>query len=199
MRRLYITKIPWVALRGAAPSVFDPPAPTVTATDELVDLRIADKRLRPPTRLQAPPLVFDDDTLAKSQFVLEESVRYLMHRFSAAEFLTVYIPSPLVSYRLDTAAVKVGRPDGAGRLYSVSEIYRLSDALCNRVLASAQRLGSDFLDLRPYVRQQSQDQTLHGPNDWNHFNRRGYEVMGKAIAGQLQERGGRSPCEAIEP
>jgi hypothetical protein len=125
---------------------------------------------------------FDSETTRKSLFVLEESMRYATRYFNGSTFLIVYIPSPLVLYDLESASVKVVPPDGTGRAYSVSEIYAMSDNLCNQVALVASRVGSSFLDLRPYARVRAKEHPLHGPNDWHHFNRLGYEALGSAVA-----------------
>jgi hypothetical protein len=131
-------------------------------------------------------------------FVLEESMRYAIRFFKEATFLLVYIPSPLVSYDLETAGVKVAPPDGTGRIYSVSEIHRMSDELCHQVALVASRQGATFLDLRPYVRLRAKEHPVHGPNDWHHFNRLGYEALGSAVADSLRRTGSLPPsCQII--
>jgi hypothetical protein len=133
-------------------------------------------------------------------FVLEESMRHATRFFTGAKFLLVYIPSPLVAYDLEATNVRVAPPDGTGRAYAVSEIYRKSDDLCRHVALVASRLGSSFLDLRPYARQGAREHPLHGPNDWHHFNRRGYEILGRAVAENLRQPGSLPPsCQTIEP
>jgi len=193
--RLYIAKIPWVAYRsiGAAEEA----STTIGDADERVDLRVGGRHIRPPTRLMAPPMMYNDELLDRTLLVFQESLRYVMRRFGAAKFLTVYIPSPLVSYELDGPSVKIGRPDGAGRRYAMSELLGRSDDLCNRVLAVAGNVGSEFLDLRPRVRREAREHAVHGPGDWGHFNRIGYETMGRTIAERLEHPGESSACAAL--
>jgi hypothetical protein len=182
LRRIYVPKLFWVAWRDIGLMLSDSENDTVTEKDQLVQLKTRATRLRPPVRLQAPPMWFDSETTRKSLFVLEESMRYATRYFNGSTFLIVYIPSPLVLYDLESASVKVVPPDGTGRAYSVSEIYAMSDNLCNQVALVASRVGSSFLDLRPYARVRAKEHPLHGPNDWHHFNRLGYEALGSAVA-----------------
>ncbi|HEY7557165.1 MAG TPA: hypothetical protein VIH18_20375 [Candidatus Binatia bacterium] len=182
LRRIYVPKLFWVAWRDIGLMLSDSENDTVTEKDQLVQLKTRATRLRPPVRLQAPPMWFDSETTRKSLFVLEESMRYATRYFNGSTFLIVYIPSPLVLYDLESASVKVVPPDGTGRAYSVSEIYAMSDNLCNQVALVASRVGSSFLDLRPYARVRAKEHPLHGPNDWHHFNRLGYESLGSAVA-----------------
>jgi hypothetical protein len=182
LRRIYVPKVFWVAWRDIGLMLSDSENDTVTEKDQLIQLKTRATRLRPPVRLQAPPMWFNSETTRKSLFVLEESMRYAMRYFNGSTFLIVYIPSPLVLYDLESASVKVTPPDGIGRAYSVSEIYAMSDNLCNQVALVASRVGSSFLDLRPYARVRAKEHPLHGPNDWHHFNRLGYEALGSAVA-----------------
>jgi len=198
MKRFYVSKLVWVLARDLALMLSDSEDDSVAEKDQLVYLKTPATSLRPPVRLQAPPLWFDTETTRKSLFVLEESMRYATRYFNGSTFLIVYIPSPLVSYDLESATVKVGPPDGTGRIYSVSEIHRKSDELCNQVALVASRVGSTFLDLRPFVRLRAKAHPVHGPNDWHHFNRLGYEALGSAVADSLRRTGSLPPsCQII--
>jgi hypothetical protein len=199
LKRFYVPKLVWVLCRDIALMLSDSENGTAPEQDQLVRVKTRAASLRPPVRLQAPPLWFDSETTRKSLFVLEESMRYAIRFFKGSTFLLVYIPSPLVSYDLETASVKVAPPDGTGRIYSVSEIHRMSDELCNQLALVASRLGTTFLDLRPYVRLRAKENSLHGPNDWHHFNRRGYETLGSAVAEGLRQTVNLPPsCQTID-
>jgi hypothetical protein len=198
LKRFYVPKLLWVLSRDIALMLSASEDGTVPERDQLVRLKTRATSVRPPARLQAPPLWFDSETTRKSLFVLEESMRYAIRFFKEATFLLVYIPSPLVSYDLETAGVKVAPPDGTGRIYSVSEIHRMSDELCHQVALVASRQGATFLDLRPYVRLRAKEHPVHGPNDWHHFNRLGYEALGSAVADSLRRTGSLPPsCQII--
>ena len=43
-------------------------------------------------------------------------------------------------------------------------------------------LIAGFLDLRPAIRVATAQEVLHGPRDFKHFNRKGYEVLGRSVA-----------------
>jgi hypothetical protein len=181
LKRSYVLKLIWVLWRDIA-TILYPEEDEVPQADQRVGLKTGATILRPAARFQSPPLRFDSETTRKSLFVLEQSMRYAMSFFKEAAFLLVYIPAPLVIYDLEATKVKVGPPDGTGAMYPVSEIHRTSDMLCNEVALIANRLGTAFLDLRPYLRLRAKSDLLHGPDDWQHFNRRGHEALGRAVA-----------------
>jgi hypothetical protein len=199
IRRFYVLKLLWVLGRDVALIFADPENHPVPEKDQLALLKTSTNVLQPPVPLQAPPLQFDPETTGKSLLVLEESMRFAMRYFSASRFLIVYIPSPLVLYDLESASLRVAPPDGDGRLYSLSEIHRTSDALCDQVALVARRVGAAFLDLRPRMRAAARARPLHGPHDWHHFNRTGYEVLGAAVAESLRRADTSLPsCRSID-
>ncbi|MEZ5436415.1 MAG: hypothetical protein R3E67_07900 [Pseudomonadales bacterium] len=54
-----------------------------------------------------------------------------------------------------------------------------------QIAQASQKQGVAFVDTTADLRQAADTQTMHGPRDWNHFNRRGYEVLGESVARQL--------------
>lgn len=135
----------------------------------------------------------------EDEYTTEAMTRLFQKIFSAGPRADALIERLVVSYDIESAGVKLAPPDGTGRIYAVSEIYRKSDELCDQVALVASRLGSSFLDLRPYARLQAKGNPLHGPKDWNHFNRLGYEALGKAVAERLRQTNGLRPsCQNID-
>ena len=96
LKRFYVPKLVWVLWRDIALMLSDSEGDTTPEKDQLVHLKTRASSLRPPVRLQAPPLWFDSETTRKSLFVLEESMRFATRYFNGSTFLLVYIPSPLV-------------------------------------------------------------------------------------------------------
>ena len=54
--------------------------------------------------------------------------------------------------------------------------------------------GAGFLDLRPVIRAGTVHEFLHGPRDFEHFNRKGYEILGKAVAERVDSPLSVPPC-----
>jgi len=61
-----------------------------------------------------------------------------------------------------------------------------------RAAAIGQRAG--FLDLRPAIRTASGRDMLHGLRDFKHFNRKGMEVLGQAVAERINRPLAQEPC-----
>jgi hypothetical protein len=44
-----------------------------------------------------------------------------------------------------------------------------------------------FIDARPVLRVAAAKSVLHGPQDWNHFNDDGYQVLGAFVARAIND------------
>jgi hypothetical protein len=88
----------------------------------------------------------------------------------AQKFVT-YIPSPLTiySFRDDNAVARVD----------------LSNSIEKQIMSLSAQHNFTFIDFTPVVRHAAQTQLLHGPKDWNHFNKAGYELLGATLAQAL--------------
>jgi hypothetical protein len=53
-------------------------------------------------------------------------------------------------------------------------------------IAMAQDLG--FIDTRQQIKAVSAQKLIHGPKDWRHFNRAGYEALAQSIVCGLAEK-----------
>jgi hypothetical protein len=66
--------------------------------------------------------------------------------------------------------------------------------MCQLIRAATISQGAGFLDLRPVIRAGTAHDVLHGRRDFKHFNRKGYEILGKAVAGRLDSPLSTPPC-----
>ena len=62
---------------------------------------------------------------------------------------------------------------------------RIVRAICGLIRAATIGQGAGFLDLRIAIRAASTSDLLHGPLDFKHFNRKGMEAMGQAVAARI--------------
>ena len=63
------------------------------------------------------------------------------------------------------------------------------------ISAASKRTKTSFLDTRPVFRSAGRKELLHGPVDPDHFNQRGYSILGEMVAERLMGNdGGRDDC-----
>ena len=155
---------------------------------QLTKIRVKGQELKVPVPLQGPALELDEDEIEESLLVFELSLEYLLKYFGNSDIIVVYLPSPLSSYELTSDAAHVYTKNGKPPVYLTEAIPHKSDMLCNRVLLVARKAGAAFFDTRPIILPAARQDVLHGPRDWQHFNRVGYGALGNAVATYLSER-----------
>jgi hypothetical protein len=130
--------------------------------------------------------------------VLDRSLAWLRRRFARTPIVVVHVPSPLSIYRpAAPTAVYLAIEGGYQPRESASaRVAANSDLLCGLVREAAVRHGTGFLDARPALRAAAADRLIHGPIDWLHFNRAGYQVFGDLLARRLPDRTTADPCGA---
>ena len=111
--------------------------------------------------------------------------------------MVLYIPTPLMSYRLMSPVVKLkdrirfAGSEQAGPVteFSRGHVYARSNQLCKSVENTALEAGVMFADSRIFLQNASYKKGyLHGPNDAGHFNWRGYQALGEVIADMIRTR-----------
>ena len=70
-----------------------------------------------------------------------------------------------------------------------------SDLTCALVREASVRHRVGFVDARPPLRQAAATEVIHGPRDWEHFNKIGYRVFGEVLARRLPELDRVDSCE----
>jgi len=83
---------------------------------------------------------------------------------------------------------------GAAAHYPTARVSEYSDAVCELIRAATIGHGAGFLDLRPAIRGASARDFVHGPRDFKHFNRKGMEALGQAVAAQIDRPLLEGPC-----
>jgi hypothetical protein len=148
-----------------------------------------------PSNLQSPALELTRPELERATLVYDRSLAFLRKLLPGTPMLVVYLPSPLSSYRLLGPEVS-SQQYVAGRAtrYPRERVAEYSDAICHLIRAATIGHGAGFLDLRPAVRAASTHELLHGPRDFKHFNRKGMEVLGQAVAGRIEAPLLQEPC-----
>ena len=169
------------------------PAKTQRLAPTLVDIDGRPQELR--GGLQSPGMEIDSADWGSAALVFERSLAYLRTLMPETPVLVVYIPSPLASYSLISSDVSFEGSEDLKPGFSPKErIPENSDKMCEMIRAATMSQGAGFLDLRPVIRAGTVHDVLHGPRDFEHFNRKGYEILGKAVAERLDSPLSVPPC-----
>jgi nucleotide-binding universal stress UspA family protein len=150
-----------------------------------------------PNPLHAPALDLSEQERRQALLVFHAALTLAKETFAPIPILLVYVPSPLVVYELAAERVPVDAYEGPHQVHASAEVDRQSERICARVADIAAAVGVDFLDPRPALRAVARDRLIHGPGDWKHFNRAGYEALGRAITQALEGNRTAGHCEAL--
>jgi GDSL-like Lipase/Acylhydrolase family len=161
-------------------------------------VEVAGQAMELPANLQSPAMELTRPELERAVLVYERSLAFLRKLLPDTPVLVVYLPSPLSSYRLLGPEVSIQRygTDRATR-YPKERAAEYSNAICLLIRAATIGHGADFLDLRTAIRVASTHGILHGPRDFKHFNRKGMEALGQAVAERINRPLTQESCSQI--
>lgn len=156
-------------------------------TDEPTNLaRIDGQTVALPDNLQGPALDLTEAQLQQAVGIFSQSLTWSRAHFPQARFAVVYIPSVLSVYELIGERVSAqdyfrDQPVSA----TSGQLQQRHDAIRAGIARICHEQGVAFADATADLRQAAAGAILHGPQDWNHFNRRGYRVLGESVVRQL--------------
>ena len=152
-----------------------------------------------PDGLQVPPVALHPDEIAISMTVLDQSLQQLKKRWPNTKLGIVYVPAVGTTYRVISDTVNIYDKE-RGKAYASNLLLPASDATCQQVQKIASNNGIYFRDTRPTIRHAAQQQFIHGPVDWLHFNEAGYRVLADEIEklmAQMNAPAANLNCESL--
>jgi hypothetical protein len=192
-RRLHAELAGGKAPRG--PATDDAPS---TTADQPNVVEVAGQSVQLPSDLQSPALELTRPELQLAVLAYERALAFLRKVLPGAPVLVVYLPSPLSAYRLRGREVSI-QPYVVGRAtrYPSERVAQSGNVICDLIRTATLAQGAGFLDLRPAIRAAGASDLLHGPRDFKHFNRRGMEVLGRAVAARIDRPSVPGSCSSI--
>ena len=139
-----------------------------------------------PDNLQGPSMDLSQEQLQQAVGTFDKALAWSRAHFPDAQYAVVYIPSVLSVYQMagDTVSAQNFFSDSETH-FRVAAVQQRHAWIVEQIAQASQRQGVPFIDTTLDLRKAAQTQTLHGPRDWNHFSRRGYELLGESVARQL--------------
>jgi hypothetical protein len=136
-----------------------------------------------PDYLPGPSLSMSEEDIKLGAYTYEQSLSFLIEHFPNSKIGVVYIPSPLSSYHLISPEVRnVPRfPGVPAKEFPTEMVEQRSQLIFHYISETGQKLGVPYLDLRPLVRKATEHDIIHGPVNWVHFNKKGYEVLAQGV------------------
>ena len=162
-------------------------------------IRLGDAIEALPQPLHSAALDLSEAEVRRALLVFQASLALAKTRLAPTPILLVYLPAPLTAYRIVDEQVPVDAYEGPNQIHPREQVYSRSNQICAQVSAIARALGVDFLDARPFIQARARAALVHGPGDWKHFNRAGYEALGTLIAQALEAGRADGSCRSFYP
>ena len=127
-------------------------------------------------------LEMTEKSIELSAYIFNESLTRLASFFPQSKIKIIYIPSPLSSYKIVSSHIHfrgLMQDIHIGKT-TVAEENHIK--LCKTIKRFAEFQGFSFINTTKSLRQAALSDFIHGPVDWDHFNKRGYRVLSDDIA-----------------
>jgi hypothetical protein len=147
-----------------------------------------------PIYIEGPPFVgkstadkaqnITKDYFEMAVYMFEQSVLFLKSHFKEVPIVIIYIPSPFSVYSIKSPFVIFQHFSLLGKYTMVkSDLIPLkSQEICVSIESVSKKHGFKFLDSRKYLRNAAaMGKPVHGPKDWGHFNKNGYEALSEGL------------------
>jgi hypothetical protein len=182
--RFLLGRVAFDTLRHPGNWMFDQTPVTDSGLNRAV---VAGREVGLPDALQSPSLELTEDEVGLGVYVLERSLAYLQKTYPAAQIRVVYVPSPLECYTIVSPKVDIQTYEGRARAYATTALESRARLVTTSVQAAAGRLGMRFVDATPFLRRASETRFVHGPLDWKHYNRAGYQALADAGVAAIRQ------------
>lgn len=150
-------------------------------------VQLLDGEVEIPGGLQSPALGLKAAELTLAIYVFEQSLSYLCEYFKDVPIGIVYIPSPLSCYQIASREVSIQSYQTEEIIYDGRLVRTSSNAICRRLKEVAEQQRVAFVDAREYLWPVAQEEIIHGPKDWKHFNKKGYTILAEAVIDLLDK------------
>ena len=115
-------------------------------------------------------------------FVFEQTLAMLAGFFPQPDIKVIFIPSPLSSYQMISPKVSYRGYMEFENFEDVAVIKRRHAELCEAIRGISLASKVSFLNSTKSLRKVASQEFIHGPVDWDHFNKAGYEALSTYIA-----------------
>ena len=151
------------------------------------------KKVGLPSHLQAPPLFgytyfekkvgLTDKSLSGAVDIFRQALVQLDNFFPQAEIKIVFIPSTLSSYNMVSPDVHYRGFMQGPNIIETATIEKGHTRLCGAIKQIAVNHNFSFVNITKSIRLAASVEFMHGPLDWDHFNKRGYQVLSDELVG----------------
>ena len=144
------------------------------------------KKIGLPSHLQGPPsfgLRADmDNLIGLSMLIFEQSLVQLASFFRHAKIKIIFIPSPVSSYKMVSSHIHFKGHMSIPDTLLTTEVEKRHIKLCKTIKRIAASHNFSFINTTKSLKKATSTGFVHGPLDWDHFNKRGYQVLSEDLS-----------------
>lgn len=139
-----------------------------------------------PDNLQGPSLDLSPDQLQHAVGTFAKSLDYTRRHFPDTHFAVIYIPSVLATYAISGDKVYAQNYFGGEHLFSRSQVEERHAWIRDQIAGVSASQQVPFIDTTEDLRRAGGQALIHGPKDWNHLSKQGYDALGESVGRQMQ-------------
>ena len=143
--------------------------------------------LQLPDTIQGPAIGLNEIETRRAWFAFEQALNFSRNYFAKSRFVLVYIPSVLSAYDIRNDHISVQGYQGHQADFTLQQAQFASAAMRKRFKEIAAQQQLQVIDTTDALRAAALLEPIHGPEDWNHLNRKGYDVLAGVIAENLRK------------
>jgi hypothetical protein len=166
----------------------DPPwifgGATYRQPGEINQALIRNARQQLPDLIQGPAMNLNEEEWQQAWFSFEQALQFSRKKFPDTKFVLVYVPSVITTYTIASDNLSLQSYERRENNFSNQQVSAVSLKMREQFAAIARKQNLPMIDTTDTLRAAALQEFLHGPADWNHLNRRGYEVLAAAITNQ---------------
>lgn len=143
-----------------------------------------------PDEMDSPSMEMEDQQRMLAFYAYDQALKYATEYFQGARIFVVYLPTGLATYDVKTEDVSArSYSGGPGKVFKYKDVLMRHDQMVEMIRKISEGYGHVFVDTTPKIREVASRELIHGPVDWNHYNRAGYEAVGEVVYEALVKNG----------
>lgn len=133
--------------------------------------------------LQAPPVEANNNEMIDHFLILEDGLIQLKELYPKSVIHLIHLTSPALFYNWTNNKVSIqsykykSQPVSVTKKEMSSMHYKIKDKVSN----ISTNLEINYVDMTQYLREKVKNKIIHGPKDWKHLNKLGYELLAKKM------------------
>ncbi|HQQ63750.1 MAG TPA: hypothetical protein PLF22_09280 [Pseudomonadales bacterium] len=155
-------------------------------TDPVNKALVAGKVQSLPDNLQGPSLDLSPEQLQHAVGTFSKSLDYARRHFPETRFAVIYIPSVLSVYSIAGDKIHAQNYFGTGNIFDKKQLEERHNWIRGQIALACTVQQVPFIDTTDDLRKAGTQALIHGPKDWNHLSKQGYDVLGESVGRQMQ-------------